>query len=186
MTTDERLKFAELLRTAADAFPSFVLDANVLRAYQRVLQAVPLRILEIVRDRILSGVAGTNYFPSAPKWLDLANEVRLEEMEARAAHLPDGDRGFGPEFFCASCEDTGWILVAADTGAPVTGVARCGSHAGKRVVRCPCRATNPAYRRRHPRAPERYEAPNAQLARRRTPAAPSSNRGRGSAAGDWE
>ncbi|MDR7420012.1 MAG: hypothetical protein QN178_14000 [Armatimonadota bacterium] len=162
MNAEWRAAFARLIGETAAAFPAFTLDAGVLRAYERALAEVPLPVLTQVQARILAGAAGDDWFPSAPKWLALANEIVAEEARHAARHaLPPGtDTGLGPEVHCRICEDTGWVLFDRQTGEPVGfGIERCGSHAGRAVRPCACREHNPGYRQRHPRDAPRFGAP---------------------------
>ncbi len=102
------------------------IDAGTIKIYRETLSDLPLWAIQEAALRLRR--KGGEFFPPAPVWHQVAEEViaeRLRETLARPRHDES------PE--CDECRDTGWCDVDRD------GRSVC--------VPCSCRATNANYQR---------------------------------------
>lgn len=83
----------------------------------------------------------------------IAGPVRYEDFEGE------------PVYHCLPCEDTGWRW-HDQSGSIISSLKACVTNA-RRVSVCPCRATNPAYRARHPEPEKRYGSADSYRSRYR-------------------
>lgn len=158
---ERREAFGRIVAFVAAGFPSAVnIDAATIATYYRMLDGVPLDIIKAVGERILESEE-FDHFPPCPRWLKMAHQIAAEKQQWQHQRLLQSgvDRGFGPEFYCSNCDDSGWKVFSKETREHVTDwqqILALG-HAGRYVEACECRPDNPVYKKNHPPAPPKFK-----------------------------
>ena len=142
MTMTDRLAFGQTFNGLCVAFGKPIETAS-MAVYFDALEDLPIEAVQGSARELQR--TGGEFFPTTAKWH--AEAERAVAREVRKA-LPPG-RVVPWQYDCPACEDTGW------TEHTCTAVHRCGrprcdqdpAHTHTYVQTCPCRATNPTYRR---------------------------------------
>ena len=164
---DARL-FDQSYNRLAVALRSPTSDAVTKRVYFDALADLPLAAVEAAAVTLgrtqVSDDGSKSYFPTTAQWhhaAELAQQALIRHAIAPAREEPwhtecrehDDDNPEG-------CEDTGWLQRICRPGA------RCGcllyrnhpTETHSYTVKCPCRATNATYRKRHRLTPAGAQA----------------------------
>lgn len=102
------------------------IDAGTIKIYRETMLDLPLWAIKEAAVRLRR--KGGSFFPTAPEWHRVAEQVIADKTREQLARAPSDDG-----YECEACRDTGWC-----------DVEREGANS---VLPCSCRPTNTNYQR---------------------------------------